>query len=123
MVRWGFSFRKFEPLRSAKVEFLCIAITMADGSKNQVGFLFDGKENLGITVRNLQLEFDDDGLTQKSISLHLTDEKGRDWVVTGTRIAKFILPLDGFIINETMFEYRTQEGRVGYGISERGIRL
>ena len=103
--------------------FGCIAISMMDGSTNHVGFLFDGKDNLGITVKDLHLEFDDDGLTQRSIALCLTDEKGRDWEVTGKRIAKFILPLDGFMINETMFEYRTQEGLLGYGISERGVRL
>jgi hypothetical protein len=103
--------------------FGCIAITMADGSKNQFGSLFDGKDNLGITVKDLQLEFDDDGLRQRGIALRLTDEKGRDWEVTGRRIAKFILPLDGFIINETLFEYQTHDGRVGYGLSERGVRL
>jgi len=101
----------------------CVRITMANGGRNQAGFLFDGADNGSIDIEDMALECDADGLTQRRVALRLTDEKGRSREVTGSRIAGFTLPLDGFMIDEAMFEYSIRGGGVGYGLCEHGVRL
>lgn len=101
----------------------CMQITLLNGHTFPMGFVFDGNENLKISRQEMEVQLDEDDLTQKKVMIRITDEKGRDWEVTGKRIAKFALPFDGFLINETMFEYRLPQGQVGYGLCERGVRL
>lgn len=111
------------PVFGDDLVFACVQVTMLGDRTMAMGWLYDGKENLKVIEHDLQLTYEEDGITQKAVSLRLTDEKGRTWEATGTRVGGFALPYDGFRVNETMFEYRLKDGRIGYGLCEHGVRL
>jgi len=101
----------------------CGRADMADGRSVHAGFLYDGVDNLAIGQMDLEVGYEENALTQMSVAIRLTDEKGRQAEITGRRLINFAVPFAGFLLNEAMFEYRDTNGKLGYGVCETGHRL
>lgn len=52
-----------------------------------------------------------------------TDENNRSYEMSCKPLLRWFFSLDTFIMCEQIMEYRTTDGRVGYGLHENGYRL
>ena len=85
------------------------------------GFMARDGVNYPLRRASLQTEFEEDGLTQKSLALEMEDSGGKRVTVTGDVLTVAPLHLESgghrTLINEALTEYRWGD-RTGYGISE-----
>ena len=96
-------------------------VSLDSRSATRHGFIFDGDDNLEVKELDLRVEFEADGTTQKWVEIRLKDEKGRNFRITGERIAHCQLPYDRNLIHEAMFRFQ-MGSQVGYGLFEYNFR-
>lgn len=85
-----------------------------------IGCLWDGRELLELGEIRMQVETTDGGTRQRSVDLHMVDERGRAHHVVGEEVLAIVPVRYGRTwLKDGFTRYRYGE-RVGYGILEHG---
>jgi hypothetical protein len=84
-----------------------------------VGCLFDGEEVVMLTKIEADIKLDKTGIRQVGADLQLTDEKGRQYDITGEVLACANVWFGPTCLREAFAKW-TCGDRVGYGVHEHG---
>ncbi|WP_018990659.1 DUF7064 domain-containing protein [Aromatoleum toluclasticum] len=83
----------------------------------------DGSAWSRVTDIKEKQSYAEDTFSIASAQWSWTDEKNRSFEMTCKPLLRFFFSLDTFIMCEQIMEYRTNDGRIGYGLYENGYRL
>jgi hypothetical protein len=83
----------------------------------------DGKKWLRVTQIEGKQTYAEDTFSIASAHWTWTDETGKYHEMTGKPLLRWFFSVDTFLVCEQIMEYRTSDGRVGYGLHENGYRL
>ena len=98
------------------------AVSMA-GDNSYMRMYHDGQKWLRVTDIQEQQTYAEDIFSVASAHWKWTVDDGKSYEMTCKPLLRWFFSLDTFIMCEQVMEYRTSDGRVGYGLYENGYRL
>lgn len=110
------------PVFTNGMAFVGVHAISTQGGNAYFKIFYDGKKWSPIKRIEDRNEYEKDGMTIKSMNWRFWDNTDRMWEITGKPIAYYPTPLDGFVVNGHMVEYRMEDGTVGYGLAEAAFR-
>jgi hypothetical protein len=93
------------------------------GDTSYLRMYHDGKKWLRVTSIEEKQIYAEDTFSIASAHWKWTDENNKKYEMTCKPLLRWFFSLDTFIMCEQIMEYRTTDGRVGYGLYENGYRL
>ena len=112
------------PVFSNGVAFSSIHGISRTGQHGYMKMLYDGKQWVRIKRFEDWNEFEEDGISIKSLHWKYWDANGGMWEYTGKSLGfSWAYPCDNFIQIEQMIECRLSDGTVGYSMAEQGFLL
>lgn len=110
------------PIFSNGLAFAGIHGIATTGQNVYMKMFYDGKQWVRVKRFEDRNEFAEDGITIKSLHWRFWDANDRMWEYTGKPLFVWPSPLDTFVANEHIMEYRLSDGAVGYGVAEASFR-
>ncbi|MDX9789099.1 MAG: hypothetical protein RBT11_20155 [Desulfobacterales bacterium] len=110
------------PIFSNGLAFAGVHGISTTGQSAYMKMFYDGKEWVRVKRFEDRNELSEDGITIKSLHWRFWDANDRMWEYTGKPLFVWPCPLDTFVANEHMMEYRLSDGTVGYGLAEASFR-
>ena len=101
----------------------CVRAISTSGDTSFMRMYHDGKKWLRVTKVDEKQVYAEDTFSIASAQWKWTDENGKSYDMTCKPLLRWFFSLDTFIMCEQIMEYRTTDGRVGYGLYETGYRL
>lgn len=111
------------PVFDNDTAFAGVRAISTSGNTSYLRMYHDGKQWLHVTAIEEKQVHAEDTFSIASAHWKWTDENGRRYEMDCKPLLRWLFPLDTFVLCEQIMEYRTTDGRVGYGLYETGYRL
>lgn len=111
------SWRWLQAIFDAELAFNVFSVTTHAGETAASGYIYEDGESVALAKAEIATEYDDDGTSQRSVTVELEDITGKRRKVTGKRFGLLPIPMEGTIVNEGLFNWE-MEGRTGSGVYE-----
>jgi hypothetical protein len=110
------------PVFSNGMAFVGVHAVSTHGTNAYFKIFYDGKEWLPIRRVEDRNEYENNGMTIRSLHWRFWDSGGRMFAINGKPLCSFPCPLDGFVVNSHMMQYELSGGTIGYGLAEAAFR-
>jgi hypothetical protein len=110
------------PVFSNGMAFVGVHAISTHGTNAYFKIFYDGKQWSPIKRVEDRNEYEKDGMTIRSLHWRFWDSSGQMFEINGKPLCSFPCPLDGFVVNGHMMEYKLADGTVGYGLAEAAFR-